>query len=418
MSQVVLVGAGDWVMKQYAPALSQYCMNRAGVADVSAYVLYDPTYASKKLKGKAARENYNAATMRNLRTLKRLGLQPVDWSDQAARNRIFGTVVPLAVFVVSPDDTHCQVVHEWLGRAHNIIVEKPFATDKEEVRRLRAAVKKNATSGKLPTKVYGFDHYLVRANQFKLAAEGSAFISQGKPKTLAQQLGKIRSFEFRMLEPTDAGMPERAASLQRGLILDMASHMLPLIQPFGDPQTVAVDNVRAGMYGKPPKKNRPPGSKIMEKGRETFADLDFRFSVHSKFGEVKIEANAAIGKCIGNRSEKRLRVMGDRGGVEIDLANNVVDFIDRHGQSREPVASLYPDPIFLLVREILAERGPKFLRLLTLDDAQAIVDRLDALKQPVDEYLKRRKKQRRKAAVPEYRYGASLDEVRMELDYL
>jgi hypothetical protein len=123
------------------------------------------------------------------------------------------------------------MVEQWLEQAENITVEKPFDIDHERIRRLRNEM----TRRRSPAKVWGFDHYLVRANQFVKMKRYLGFDDH-----LERQ---IYEFRFHMLESEPRSLEERAASLQTGLVMDMGSHTPALVLPFGDPNTIRLDAV-------------------------------------------------------------------------------------------------------------------------------------------------------------------------------
>lgn len=154
--QIVVVGAGNWVKEAYAEALKPY--QERGICNV--FFLYDTSYATKARKfTKREIDKYNRFTLGNTRDFESWEATCLDLVDPINIERI-KRIVPDVVFVVTADDTHCDVAEEWLDRAALIIVEKPFDENHERIRKLRSKIKEL----KKEDVVRGFDHYLVRAN--------------------------------------------------------------------------------------------------------------------------------------------------------------------------------------------------------------------------------------------------------------
>jgi len=88
--------------------------------------------------------------------------------------------------------------------------------------------------------------------------------------------GQILEFRCHMLESTDRGMVERSAGIQSGIIMDMASHIPALVLPFGDPNTIRLDSVKAGIYESYPEEGiNSSGREIVKSGMETFSEIKF-----------------------------------------------------------------------------------------------------------------------------------------------
>jgi predicted dehydrogenase len=230
--QIVVVGAGNWVKQQYATALRPY--KERGECGV--YFIYDRSYATLQ-RGFTQQEidDYNRFTEENARSFQSWGATCLDLANPADQTKTQG-ISPDAAFVVTAGDTHCKAAEEWLDRAALTIVEKPFDEDHERIRHLRRKIEEM----KKEKVVWGFDHYVVRANQFKKMRDYLHF-----DKHMQEQ---IHEFRFYMLESTDRGMEERRASIQAGMIMDMGSHTAALVWPFGDPNTIRLDSIKAGIY--------------------------------------------------------------------------------------------------------------------------------------------------------------------------
>lgn len=430
VKQVVVLGAGNWVKEQYAKALRPY-QERQEREKCNVFFIYNTIYASTRGRlTKRQINRYNRSTLENVKEFESWGATCLNLADPTNQARIRG-IAPYAVFVVTPDDTHCDNVEEWLDRAQNIIVEKPFDVDHERIRKLRSGIDEGTTfiitektlqglnlenipddvlarleslkdqphKGRLNfepiltramghsgynsrilkhcerwPQVWGFDHYLVRANQFKKMRDYLRFDEHMEKQ--------IYQFRFHMLESSDRGMAERIASIQRGMLMDMGSHIPAMVLPFGDPNTIRLESVRAGIYeANPAEEITISGRTIMKDGLETFAKVKFTFT--SVFGQI-VEGTACVGKCVGKSDEKHVEVTGGSRGdrrVVMDLSNFVVDFSG--GNNPGPVTPLFPNPVYLLVREVIEGRHSDTLALFDPGAGQDIVARLNEWRRPV-----------------------------------
>jgi len=357
--QIVVLGAGSWVKDRYAPALRPYCEDgRCGL-----FVVYDTDFAGDA-------DAYNERTRENVREFTSWGATCLDLASPETHDKLAG-IAPHTVFVVTPDETHCVAVSEWLGRAANIIVEKPFDVDAERIRRLRTRIDGSST------KVWGFDHYLVRANQFVRMRE-----YLGVDDFLEE---KVTSFTFHMFEASDRGMRERAPSLQQGMILDMAIHAQAMLLPFVGAGGVRLDGVHAGIYDGDKARGIAPGRSIMRSGMETAAEVRFRFD--TVYG-TEARGVVRVGKCVGARDDKRTWVVGGERGdrtVCLDLGSQIVDF--EGGGVSGPVTSLFARPVALLVREVMEGRSADSLALFSPEVAQEMVSRTAAWRRPIVDFV-------------------------------
>jgi len=366
MKTIVVLGAGNWVREQYAKALKPY--RERGKCGV--FIIYDTGYAGTR-KGLTRRQvnRFNRFTLNNVNGFKSWGATCLDLADPDDQVKVDG-LAPDAVFVVTPDDTHCKMAEAWLGRAADIFVEKPFDIDHERIRQLRSRLAKEQGN----TEVWGFDHYLVRANQFVKMKEHLGFDEHVEEQ--------IHEFHFRMLESGDRGIVERMASLQEGLIMDMGSHTVALVLPFGDPNTIRLDSVKAGVYKANPAKGiATSGREFIKSGMETFAEIRFTFT--SVFGQL-VTATAYMGKGVGEQDDKCVEVIGGRQRdrkVTLDLGSSIVDFTG--GKNPGPVTSLFANPVYLLVREVMAGRHPDSLALFDPGKGQDILARLNEWRRPI-----------------------------------
>jgi predicted dehydrogenase len=249
LKAVVVLGAGNWVKQQYAKAFQPYRQRE----ECGVFIVYDTGYAATMRFTGAEADRYNQHTLRNVQEFAQWGASCLDLANPTHRQQLMG-LSPYVIFVATPDNTHCDMVEQWLEQAENIIVEKPFDIDHERIRRLRNEM----TRRRSPAKVWGFDHYLVRANQFVKMKRYLGFDDH-----LERQ---IYEFRFHMLESEPRSLEERAASLQTGLVMDMGSHTPALVLPFGDPNTIRLDPVKAGVYKPDPAsrqyKRRPASANV------------------------------------------------------------------------------------------------------------------------------------------------------------
>jgi len=362
--QIVVLGAGTWVREQYAPALKPH--REAGRCRV--FVLFDSGYSKHDDRLSSAEQlKYNATTLRNVEGFEAWGATCLDLADRKAARFAQG-IAPHTAFVVTPDDTHCDVVQDWANRASNIIVEKPFDVDAERIRHLRARLEGSSCD------VAGFDHYLVRANQFAKVSEALGID--------AYLEGRLHSFAFHMLESGDRGMEERQASLQSGLLIDMAVHGEAMLLPFGAPNTVRLDGVKAAVYEPCPEKGvTSSGSKLLRSGMETFSEVRFGFT--SKYGD-DAEGIIRVGKCVGEEDEKFVEVVGGKDHdrkVRLDMRSCIVDRFG--GKEEGPFTSLFRNPVHLLVREVIEGRSATSLALFPPEEAQDIITRVSEWRLPI-----------------------------------
>ena len=311
----------------------------------------------------------------------------LDIADPDAQDKV-EKLEPQAVFVVTPDATHCDMVEDWLDRSDSIIVEKPFDVDHKRIRELRANIDRSSCT------VRGFDHYLVRANQFAKGRDRLA-VDRHLERTL-------KSFTFHMLEAGDRRLVGRQASLQSGMVLDMGVHGIALLSAFGDPATIQLRGVKAGVY-EPNKGITTSGRELLSSGMETFAEIRFDFT--SIYGEAAIGI-VRVGKCVGERDEKYVEIVGGKDGnrkIRLDMQSFIVDFSD--GGVEGPITSLFCNPVHLLVREVIGERASETLALFTPAEAERIIEAVNGWREPILARV------RRGEELDPYPAGESLDTI-------
>jgi hypothetical protein len=170
------------------------------------------------------------------------------------------------------------------------------------------------------------------------------------------------------------------------MILDMGSHTPALVYPFGDPNTIRLGAVKPGIYEPNPSEGiNSNGRAIMRKGMETFAEIKFTFK--SIYGH-NVDAVACVGKAVGKWGDRYVEVVGGRNKdrrVRLDFINYIVDFTG--GDNPGAVNSLFPDPVHLLVREVMADRALDSLALFPPEVGQDIVARLNEWRLLVQEFV-------------------------------
>lgn len=366
--RIVVEGSGNWAL-QYFRALKALARPGDGI-----FFTYDSTFGLDENAEKLPAPlfaRYLDATLRNVQEIEAAGFACIDTKDTLFRLRnqrnVCRDVLPRsvdAVFVVTPDRTHCDVATEWLGRARRIFVEKPFDVSTARVQQFC-----NAMARFPSTETFAVDHYFVRCNQAAVAAE--YFLRSLLPLNRTGGLGDdFTSFEFRMTEPPEpnnASIGARALSMQSGMVMDMGSHALPVLLPFIDlSKPIIAKPIWAGVSR---------GLRdVMYGGAETFSIADVECqtrSTASKPSSSLIRGRFAVGKDIGDRPEKYLEVSGPRGTIRFDLVNYMVHEIR---QGRETyLAPLQQDWARLFVHEVLDDRVPAAVEMFTPAGALNVV---------------------------------------------
>lgn len=183
-------------------------------------------------------------------------------------------------------------------------------------------------------------------------------------------------------------MAERHVSLQGGLLLDMAIHGQAMLLPFGAPNTIRLNSVKAAVYEANPDKGiTTSGRELLRSGRETFAEVRFGFT--PKYGD-KAEGVVRVGKCVGEQDEKYVEVVGGEDAdrrIRLDMTSCIVD---RYGGEEEgPLTSLFRNPVHLLVREVMEGRSATSLALFPSEEAQDMVARVNEWRLPIGAFLER-----------------------------
>lgn len=381
---IVVLGAGDWVAKAYAPQLRR--LTEAGRC--TTYFIYKS----------GPDEQANKATRERVEGFAKWGAHCFDVSNVTHARKL--SALPAdTVFVATPDHSHIADVNEWIGRAAGIYVEKPFDVDSEKVRLLRASI------GAVPTQVWGVDHYLIRALPILETSDGIHL----RHELLEQLGGDIDRFDFHLTEPFDESLRGRGASLHGGVINDLASHVVALVLPFAHARTISLDRIKPGVWEKSEAADIS-GDEIFRDGRETFAEVDFTFM---SFGNKEVSASAIVGKAVGTNHDKRLFVHGTNGAkLTLEFAHPFTAEITRADGSSEVVGELKPEPIEYLIDQTVEPDAP--VPGFSLKVANEVVEALEKFSEPVARYIDPRGGVR----LDTYPAGATLEDVRERLDWL
>lgn len=203
--------------------------------------------------------------------------------------RIYENLVVDAVFIATPDETHCEIARKWLGRARWIFIEKPLDSSIENIETLEEDL--NRYGGKVSP--LGFDHYRARALPLRQMMRTLLGWLGGSPVQVI----------FYLLESETVEEEGRVETLKRGLILDLFPHCLALLMFFGDPASFHLDDMKTGRY---------KGARI---DKETFAAIKFTLKGHDN---KPLRGTAYIGKGVkGARSLRRAGQISDSGPLKL-----------------------------------------------------------------------------------------------------
>lgn len=364
---IVICGAGDWVSRQYAPALEPY--QRAG--DYEIWITFDSTYANRCTRlSDEQRADYNRAIERNVSTFHAWGAKCLDVSNECHAERL-GSMTPHVAFIVTPPETHCAEAERWLQRAAAVVVEKPLDVDLAPILHLSA----EATRLHADRKVFAFDHYLVRADPF---------IVMWQDCWLAQFLEEqIHTWRFDMLETcSDDEIRRRVPSLQAGMVMDLCSHGVILLPPVGDPATIQLESVKAATYAPNACLGvTTSGREVLVSGMETFAEIAFTFT--SLF-ESRASGLIRVGKFAGLRDEKCLEIVGGKARdrrVVLDFVAHRASYV--HDGVVVRWRTLCRETVSTMVRAIVAGRPNDRIGLVPPKSVYDVVKALLAFRAPI-----------------------------------
>lgn len=212
------------------------------------------------------------------------------------------------VFIVTPDITHCQVAKDFLGKTKRIFIEKPLDAILRNVRILEDFPKVNKV-------VFGYDHYLAKTYPFQVKTD----------EWLRERIiGDLKEIEFRLLEP-DIISPHRIKALDRGMIYDFFPHGLSVAaatpSPFAYPAPAILKEVRllkvlvAKYFG-------------CKTNGTSFVKIDFGIPYRQR----DIFCRAWIGKGVGKKFEKTLKIIGSNGEIFVDIRDFKFSVSDSAGK--------------------------------------------------------------------------------------
>jgi predicted dehydrogenase len=393
--RIVVCGAGDWVRKQYAPAVQHLSETRA--CQVS--IVYDSAYIDSWPRLPAPeRRQYQQSIEENVASFRSSGLRCLDIAAPADEYEL-ASVTPSVSFVVTPPELHCRIAAQWLIRAETVVIEKPFDTDLAAVERMVRRVRDDTSCAD----VLAFDHYLGRAEPLR------ALYQTGWLTDFLE--GRICHWNFEMLESSnDEEIVSRMPTLQSGIVMDLCAHGMALLSLVGNPATIEVKTVKAGVYQANPQLGVATCARnLMPDGMETFAEATFTFT--SAFGE-QAQGHVRVGKFV-ERSRKLLVIVGGRTGDRVVTA----DFVDNRltcsrGHAHTDVGALRGAAVATMIHAIVHNEVPSSAGLMRVDEALRVMVALTRIHEPIAARVK--------SGLPltEYVAGSSADEIGAELDLL
>jgi len=320
---IVVAGGGQWAL-EYAKALHWF------IAQEKALALF--VYESRYGLGHPNYHRYLKNTLTNMIKAEELGAKCIDLGRLTAdeQKQLPTLVLPKAVFVVTPPETHCEEALRWAPSARSVFIEKPFDAERKRIELL-------SELGPNPN-VFGFDHY---------AARLKPFLSQDRLKKLGFR--NCSKFVFEMFEAAPRGLEERSPSVgATGMIFDMASHAVPILSwiahDVGEVQRPEGLDVVAGTLVS------PNGKRYIE--TETFASVTFQFRPKRELGGNAAFAEIRVGKGVGPVDCKVVTLTDDRGEAF------VLDQWFMLAHRRDWVEPIHEKVIHRLVVDVIEDRNP------------------------------------------------------------
>jgi predicted dehydrogenase/oxalate decarboxylase/phosphoglucose isomerase-like protein (cupin superfamily) len=310
---IVVEGSGDWVEQTYRPLFKKKFdeyKNRTDKNTTFSVFYADDTRWKPKPDWADPKRWTNPLEWANPATT---GLQPWEvYLDKADPDEYaqYLNLRPDAVFIVTPDFTHCVLAREWLGKTPTIFIEKPFDSQVTNVENMLLTLgQQQKAVGS--TEILGLDHYQFYA------------LPVDKQEALINEHlgGYIANVNFYLTEarPIEHG---RVRSLQYGLTLDLLPHCIALLTYFGDVGSIDEIVIKAaGQYHPLVAVSRDGLSQESISDQfdsETYSHVQFTFLDHSG-NDFRIPCRAIVGKGFSDEV-KYMEVTGHNGNaIRIDL---------------------------------------------------------------------------------------------------
>jgi len=358
---IIVEGCGAWAMK-YLDALKRH---KSHGADLKAIFTFDSSFGLESPTWRMPVKLYSdylQSTLKRVEQVKQAGFAVIDTRDTLFRlmgkkyeGRANLPEYADAVFVTTPDSTHCDVATFWLRRAARVFVEKPFDVSSARIERFCQELRQQGV-----TEVYAIDHYLVRCEQI-----------ERRKNFFLQNLDGIESFEFSMTEENSAetlnGVAGRVLSIQEGMIFDMGSHALPVLLPFIDlGRPIEILEVYAGICD--------DLQKLFFRNAESYSEARVRLWLRPQFGGGQAKGALIAGKMVGDKPGKHLLLKdAPEKQVTIQLGGDFeVSSRDTSGSSKA-LGRLNPDWAYLLVQELFNGALPQTVTGFQPEGALSVV---------------------------------------------
>ncbi len=227
------------------------------------------------------------------------------------------------VFVLVPDDIHVKYARDWLRRATLVLVEKPYNRDLFEAQKfteiLNKMVRVNGENNP-HTLVVCIDHYLAKI---------FSCVTRFNEEMLQQKTGVIKRIEFSICEAGGVE-PWRASSLDAGMVYDLFCHVLAQASPF-----LKLDTFLSGGEGH--SQVRVAKHKDCPIRRESYARIESP-GLQDFYGR-QVTLSGVLGKGIGQKDVKFLRVIGEHGTLFADFGPHSDGYLrlETAGQSSVPL---------------------------------------------------------------------------------
>ncbi len=395
---VVVVGAGDTVVKHYYPRLMPWVKNRfinLWVADYlpRPYAVCHECQEKQMDKPSVPRHNLLYITTEgesqykgeefvcNVRNRKSVECDHID-KYHFRDKKIYDEQSADVVFVETPPSYHCATVEKWLGRAGIIIVDKPFSDKLEDIAYLRH----NSASLE---RVWAFDHYWATGYPLR------KHLTQ-----LIYDIGGVDKIEFRMLEPNPIESHRKGLP---GMIADMGSHLFAVLDLVGKLDTLKLEDVYQGRHAGAWEDD------TNQLHKETFASISF--SIESSRWDGIRKGVSYVGKGVGDKEDKRLILIGPNGNAEIifGMNNSPAIYLMKRiwfENSNEVMllpwqVAVLPDGHSKMIKCVLENRDLKEC-LFTVDKAECIISLVNCAQSIAGD---------KQSKLPIYQAGDSLENI-------